>query len=141
MYLYSGPIPVTEQFETRICGQSLAVSNPAGVWISVSFECCQVEVYMTGRSLVQRSHIDCGMSLCVVWKPQELGDPGPRWAVAPDPKKVCVCVCVCVYIYILRFSLVWFVTQCVWVVVHRLSGTTPISLIFMGQTVQGDKLS
>ena len=32
--------------------------------------CCQLEVYVTGRSLVQRSSTDCGVSLCVVYKPQ-----------------------------------------------------------------------
>jgi len=28
--------------------------------------CCQVEVFATSRSLVQRSPIDCGASLCVI---------------------------------------------------------------------------
>ena len=32
---------------------------------------CQVEVSATGRSLVQRSPAYCGVSLCVIWKPQE----------------------------------------------------------------------
>jgi hypothetical protein len=32
---------------------------------------CQVEVSATGRSLVQRSPTDCGVSLCVISKPQE----------------------------------------------------------------------
>ena len=49
--------------------------------------CCQVEVSATGRSLVQRRPTDCGVSLCVISKPQERGDPGPRWAVAPKKKK------------------------------------------------------
>ena len=30
----------------------------------VSVVCCQVEVYATGRSLVQRSPTDCGVSEC-----------------------------------------------------------------------------
>jgi hypothetical protein len=44
----------------------IAVSNPArGAWMSVSCECCvscQVEVSATGRSLVQRSPTECGVS-------------------------------------------------------------------------------
>jgi hypothetical protein len=32
----------------------------------VSVVCCQVEVYATGGSLVQRSRSDCGASLCVI---------------------------------------------------------------------------
>jgi hypothetical protein len=32
---------------------------------------CQVEVYATGCSLVQRSPTDCGASLCVISKRQE----------------------------------------------------------------------
>jgi hypothetical protein len=28
--------------------------------------CCQVEVSATGRSIVQRSPTDCGVSLCVI---------------------------------------------------------------------------
>jgi hypothetical protein len=28
--------------------------------------CCQAGVFATGRSLVQRSHTDCGVSLCVI---------------------------------------------------------------------------
>ena len=32
----------------------------------VSVVCCQVEVSAAGRSLVQRSLTDCGVSLCVI---------------------------------------------------------------------------
>ena len=32
----------------------------------LSVVCCQVEVYATGRSLIQRSPTDCGASLCVI---------------------------------------------------------------------------
>jgi hypothetical protein len=32
----------------------------------VSVVCCMVEVSATGRSLVQRSPTDCGVSLCVI---------------------------------------------------------------------------
>ena len=37
---------------------------PPGAWVSVCFECCQVEVSATtGRSLVHKSPTDCGVSL------------------------------------------------------------------------------
>ena len=40
-----------------------AGSNPAGgMDVCMSVVCCQVEVSATGRSLVQRSHTDCGVS-------------------------------------------------------------------------------
>jgi hypothetical protein len=32
----------------------------------VSVVCCQVEVYATGWSLVERSPTDCGSSSCVI---------------------------------------------------------------------------
>jgi hypothetical protein len=38
-------------------------------------------------SLVQRSPIDCGALLCVIWKLREWGGHGPRWAAGP--KKNC----------------------------------------------------
>jgi hypothetical protein len=41
----------------------------------VSVTCCQVEGSATGRSIVKRSSIECGVSECVC---------------------VCVCVCLCV---------------------------------------------
>jgi hypothetical protein len=37
----------------------------------VSIVCCQVKFSATGRSLVQSSPIDCGVSLCVISKPQD----------------------------------------------------------------------
>jgi hypothetical protein len=37
----------------------------------VSVVCCQVKVSATGRSLVQSSPTDCGVSLCVTYIPQE----------------------------------------------------------------------
>jgi hypothetical protein len=55
----------------------------------VSVVCCHVEVSAAGRSLVQRSPADCGMSLCVINKPRARGGPGSRWAVAPGTKKKC----------------------------------------------------
>ena len=36
-------------------------SNPGGVDVE-SVVCCQVEVSSTGRSLIQRSPIECGVS-------------------------------------------------------------------------------
>jgi hypothetical protein len=53
--------------------------------------CCQVEVSATGWSLVERSPTDCGGSLCVTYKLQEWGGPGPlgrgEKAIAPNVKK------------------------------------------------------
>ena len=54
-----------------VCGGSLAGvagSNPAGVLDVcrlLSVVCCQVEVSVTGRSLVQRSPTECGLCVCV----------------------------------------------------------------------------
>ena len=45
----------------------LRVPIPLGAWISlVTVVCCQVEVSETGRSFVQRSPADCGVSLRVI---------------------------------------------------------------------------
>ena len=56
----------------------LWVRIPPGAWMSVvSVVCCQVEVFETSRSLVQRSPTDCGASLCVIYKPRKGGGPGP----------------------------------------------------------------
>ena len=52
----------------------------------VSVVCCQVEISVTGWSLVQRSPTDCGASLCMIYKPQEWGGPDPRWVAAPQKK-------------------------------------------------------
>ena len=67
---------MAERSQAKIWGHSLAGiagSNPAvSMDVSpVSVACCQVEVSGTGRSLVQRSPTDCGVSLCVIYKPQE----------------------------------------------------------------------
>jgi hypothetical protein len=53
--------------------------------VSVVF--CQVEVSATSWSLVQRSHTDCGASLCEIQKPREWGGSGPMGAVAPNTNK------------------------------------------------------
>ena len=61
---------MVERSKARVCGPSLAGvvgSNPAGghgCFSVASVVCCQVEVFATGRSLVQRSPTDCGVS-CV----------------------------------------------------------------------------
>jgi hypothetical protein len=52
-----------------VCGRSLAgiaSSNPAGGMhmFLVSVVSCQVEVFVTGISLVQRSPTECGLSEC-----------------------------------------------------------------------------
>jgi hypothetical protein len=50
-----------------VCGRSfagIAGSNPAGVMDVCFFECCQVQVSATDRSLVQRNPSGCG-SRCV----------------------------------------------------------------------------
>jgi hypothetical protein len=44
----------------------LWVRIPHEAWMSVTCECCQVEVSTTGWSLVQRSPNDCGTSWCVI---------------------------------------------------------------------------
>ena len=44
------PIPVAVRYKTWVCGRSVAgfvVSNPAGAWMSVSWDCCGV----SGRGL------------------------------------------------------------------------------------------
>jgi hypothetical protein len=48
---------------------------------------CQVEVSATGWSLVQRSPADCGVSLCVISKPQEWGGWNPQVGCKSQKKK------------------------------------------------------
>jgi hypothetical protein len=61
------PIPVAAPSEAWACGRLFAgfvSSNPAGgmeVCLFLSVVCCQVQVYATGRSLVQRSPTGCGV--------------------------------------------------------------------------------
>ena len=56
----------------------LRVLIPPGALMSICCEysivCCQVEVTATDRSLVQRSHTDCGVSLCCVLSGRGLYD-------------------------------------------------------------------
>ena len=63
--------PVAARSEAQICGRLLAgiaVSNPAaghGYLSRVNVVCCQVEVYATNWSFVQRIPTECGVSECV----------------------------------------------------------------------------
>jgi hypothetical protein len=59
----------------------------------VSVMCCQVEVFASSWSLVQRSPTDCDASLCVIKKPQKWGGHGPHWAAAPQKTKTSVGSC------------------------------------------------
>ena len=72
---------------------------------------CQVEIRATGWSLVQRSHTDCGASLCLIKKPQKWGGHDPRWAAAPQKtnklltaQKAIVCPYDLYYSYSLRIN-------------------------------------
>jgi hypothetical protein len=50
-----------------VCGLPqpvIAGSNPAGAWTLVIVVCCQVEVSVTVRSLIQRRPTECGVSEC-----------------------------------------------------------------------------
>jgi hypothetical protein len=53
----------------------------------VSITSCQLEVFATSWSLVQSSPIDCGESLCVIYKPCEIRRPWPSGAFAPETNK------------------------------------------------------
>ena len=70
-------ISVAERSKARVC---VAGAN-------VSVVCCQAEVSATSRSFVQRGSTDSGVSVCVIWKPQERGGPGPHWAVLHQSKE------------------------------------------------------
>jgi hypothetical protein len=66
----AGPNPVAARSKAFVCHRSLAgnmVSNPTwirGCLCLVYVSCCQVEVYSTGRSLVQGSPTECCVSEC-----------------------------------------------------------------------------
>jgi hypothetical protein len=49
----------------------------------VSVVCCHAEVSASGRSLVQRSPIDCGVALSVMMKTRYGGSRGLLGSVAP----------------------------------------------------------
>ena len=63
-------ITVAARSKTWACGRSLSrivVSIPVGeidVLSVVSAVCCQLEVPVTGRTLIQRSSTECGVSEC-----------------------------------------------------------------------------
>jgi hypothetical protein len=78
-------------------------SNPTGgmdvclLWVL----CCQVEVSATSCSLIQRSPIDCGASLCVILEPREWEGHDPLGAVAPKTNNLrCVQSGVRVYVWV-----------------------------------------
>jgi hypothetical protein len=62
------PIPVITRSNAWVCSRSLAGiagSNPAGVLMSFSCECCVLsEVSVSAWSPVQRSSAECGVSEC-----------------------------------------------------------------------------
>ena len=62
-YLIVQPIHVAARYKALVYGRSVAgivVSNPAGVWMFASRECCVLSA--SGSSLVQRSLNACGVS-------------------------------------------------------------------------------
>ena len=64
---------MAERSKAKVCGRysvGVAGSNSARAWMFIACE-CQVEVSATGQSRVQRSPIDCGVLLCVIYKRQE----------------------------------------------------------------------
>ena len=73
------PVSVAEWSKAHVYGRSpagIAGSNPDGgmdgcpLWVLCV---CQVEVFVTGWSLVQRIPTDCGVSLRVISEPLEWG--------------------------------------------------------------------
>ena len=60
----------------------LRIRIPPRVWLSLVNLCCQIEVSAMGRSLVQRSPTECGVS-SVISKPQRWGSLGPSGGVQP----------------------------------------------------------
>jgi len=70
------PVPVAVQCKAQAWRSSpveIVVSNPAG-YMDVCCKCCvfQVVVSATSWSIVQRSPIDNGASLCVIYKLQDV---------------------------------------------------------------------
>jgi hypothetical protein len=80
--------PVAARLSRRSTASRLLwswVRIPPGTWVFVVYIVCfQVEVSATSWSLVQRSHTDCGASLCVIKKPRGRGGHNPRWAAEPE---------------------------------------------------------
>ena len=77
-------ISVAAQSKERVCGGSLAAtegSNPIGFsYAFLSILCCQVHVSSSGRSLIQSSPTECGVSMFL--KPEYCGSPGQKGVVA-----------------------------------------------------------
>ena len=93
-YLQHGtwfPIPVAIQSKVWVCGPSLCwdcgfESRRGHGYLSlVSVVCCHVEMSATGRSLVQRSATECGVSECDL-DTSTLRMPRPSSAVQPGKK-------------------------------------------------------
>ena len=80
------PTPVAERSEApHLLGLRVRILQSCLSLVSVV--CYQVEVSTTGRSLIQRSPTNSGVSFCVILKPQEWGGPGLSWTVAPEEKE------------------------------------------------------
>ena len=81
------------------CGFEFRRGN--GYLSYVSVVCCRVEFCASGRSLIQRSPTECGMSECdreySMWRPKE--------SVAPGGKKVTIQ-------HRLKTAVFWNVTRC-----------------------------
>ena len=81
-------MPVAARSKAWFCGRSIAGtagSNPTGgqgCLSAVSVVCCQVEVTVKGRSLVQGYPNECGVSGCDGGA-SIMRMPGPVGAVAP----------------------------------------------------------
>jgi hypothetical protein len=68
---------VAAQSKAYVCGHSfagIASSNPSdGMDVSLLWLLSVVQVQASARGLspVEKSHTDCGMSLCVIYKPND----------------------------------------------------------------------
>jgi hypothetical protein len=63
-------------------------TNPTGGHGCLSVVCCQVEVYATSWSLVQRSPTDCGVSqMCVIVKPRRNEEAQAHIGLSSHKKK------------------------------------------------------
>ena len=67
----------------------IAGSNPSWEHGCVSVVWYQVEVSAIGRSSFQNTHIVCCVPFFVIYKLQQRGGPGPRWAVSPKENRKC----------------------------------------------------
>ena len=78
------PVAAAARSKAYVCGRlpaEIAGSNPTGgMDVCLLWVLCVVR----GWSLVQRSPTDSDASLCVILKPKEWEDPGPRRAAEPQ---------------------------------------------------------